>query len=328
MELFHELQNRQVRAVVRAVNRICRDGYMTRAAFIRFLRENGCAEPEYVADWDLFVWSEENGLRKNENDRPRGSDLVSLRIPAEIPVLPSDAECAWMKAMLRHRTAELILSRDEIDELLRALNDTPDIAPLFYEKSLAADRVEYTKEYKRNFRLLMKAIREQRSVSFVNEAKSMGESVQNENCIPYKLEYSIPEEVFRFIFYNPHEDRPIKANLARICGLTIGNPVATRKYADIYTLVHERRAPEPLILRVRNIMNAPERAILLFSQYSLETSWLKDVDTWGDALELKIHYYVFDENDIVNKILLFGPYMEAVSPASVREKILDKLILT
>jgi hypothetical protein len=326
MELFHELQNRQVRAVAGAVNRIYRDGCMTRTEFTLFLREIGCAEPERVADRDIFLWSDEKGSQKQEGDRRRAGDRVSLRIPAKIQNLLSDVERVWMKAMLRHRIAELFLYRDEIDGLLSALEDTPDVAALFYEKNLAANRDDYTDEYKRNFHLLMKAIRERRSVSFINEAKSVGRSVQNENCIPYKLEYSISEEMFRFIFYNPREDRPVKANLARIRDLALGDSVTTRKYADITALVHEKRAIEPLVLHVRDVLNAPERAILLFSQYNREMSWLKGTGMWANMLELKIHYYTFDENDIVNKILLFGPHMETVSPASVREKIRDKLI--
>jgi hypothetical protein len=323
MELFNEMKNRYVLSTIKMINHLQRVKKISWREFRTFLQEDGVTSEwiEYLASTEMFVLRRSYGAERRPGEYLRDDDEISMDFEAGILIRPTIMEKAWLKSALNNKFIRLFLLPSEIDYLKNAVSDAPDIALSQYQKSFALVPDQLTEEYAVNFRLLLQAIRENRYVSFVNHTPET--TYDNIDVIPNKLEYSIDDETFRFVFYSEERGRPIKANVSRLGNISIGAPIEEGKLRTIKDLVEERVAPEPVMLRVYNKHNCPERAFLLFAGYDCVRKW--KCDERGEYLEFEIQYHTFEKNEIIELILTLGPNAYLVAPESIRGEIIERL---
>ena len=191
-----------------------------------------------------------------------------------------------------------------------------DIAPLFtpadfvvYDRYGDGDPYE-DEGYIARFRLILRAIREKRPLRL--QIRNRKGSLVWVRGYGQRLEYSEKDDKFRLLLTDRRNDSII--NLARItdCSLLpVGALPAHR--------MHKKEALE-LTLRIRNERNTLERCLLHFAHFKKR---VERID--------RLHYTLYlsydreDETEVLIRILSFGPFVEVLGPATLREQIIARL---
>ena len=131
-------------------------------------------------------------------------------------------------------------------------------------------------------------------------------------CIPERLEYSEKDDKFRLITAGWHSVSTV--NLARI--------VSCVQYTGEKCLGSEMGTAEQgiLTLRVVDERNALERVMLHFAHFEKQAERQED----GSYL-LNVKYTRDDENELVIRVLSFGPFVEVIGPADFKNLVVEKL---
>lgn len=196
------------------------------------------------------------------------------------------------------------------------LPDLEDIAPLFtpsdfvvYDRYGDGDPYE-DEDYIARFRLILRAIREKRPLRL--QIRNRRGSLVWVRGYGQRLEYSQKDDKFRLLLTDRRNDSMI--NLARItdCSLLpVGALPAHR--------MHKKQALE-LTLQIRNERNTLERCLLHFAHFKKR---VERID--------RLHYILYlsydreDETELLIRILSFGPFVEVLGPATLREQIITRL---
>ena len=191
-----------------------------------------------------------------------------------------------------------------------------DIAPLFTPEDFVVydrygDGDPYEDEgYIARFRLILRAIREKRPLRL--QIRNRKGSLVWVRGYGQRLEYSEKDDKFRLLLTDRRNDSII--NLARItdCSLLpVGALPAHR--------MNKKQALE-LTLRIRNERNTLERCLLHFAHFKKR---VERID--------RLHYILYlsydreDETEVLIRILSFGPFVEVLGPATLREQIIARL---
>lgn len=156
--------------------------------------------------------------------------------------------------------------------------------------------------YIRNFRLLLRAIQEKREVRLVLDSSSQ----QLYFCIPYRLEYSEKDDRFRLLaVQNGHG---MTLNLSKIQECTL----LEQTQLPPHSLPKKRQ----LTLELTEERNTLERAMLHFSHFEKQAVRL-DSDTY----QITLWYEPRDEQEILIRVLSFGPTVRVISPDSVIQQL-------
>ncbi len=191
-----------------------------------------------------------------------------------------------------------------------------DVEPLFtredyfiYDRYSDGDPYE-DKEYVRQFRVILKALRTGGQIKF--EMTNRYGNTMFVRCRPLRLEYSEKDDKFRLVTAGWRSVSTVNVAKIRNC-----LPYKGEKTVDV-----EERGPcqDTLTLKVTDERNALERVMLHFAHFEKQAERL-DKDTYL----LKIKYLRDDESEMVIRILSFGPMVEVVGPDSFRKLIIDKL---
>jgi len=191
-----------------------------------------------------------------------------------------------------------------------------DIAPLFtpadfvvYDRYGDGDPYE-DEGYIARFRLILQAIGEKHPLRL--QIRNRKGSLVWVRGYGQRLEYSEKDDKFRLLLTDRRNDSII--NLARItdCSLLpVGALPAHR--------MHKKEALE-LTLRIRNERNTLERCLLHFAHFKKR---VERID--------RLHYTLYlsydreDETEVLIRILSFGPFVEVLRPATLREQIIARL---
>ena len=191
-----------------------------------------------------------------------------------------------------------------------------DIAPLFtpadfvvYDRYGDGDPYE-DEGYIARFRLILRAIGEKRPLRL--QIRNRKGSLVWVRGYGQRLEYSEKDDKFRLLLTDRRNDSII--NLARItdCSLLpVGALPAHR--------MNKKEALE-LTLRIRNERNTLERCLLHFAHFKKR---VERID--------RLHYTLYlsydreDETEVLIRILSFGPFVEVLGPATLREQIIARL---
>lgn len=216
-------------------------------------------------------------------------------------------EKQWLKALL-------------LDPRIR-LFDPPaagleDVEPLFTPEDFVyfdryADGDDYADpEYARRFRLILRALREQRKL----RVRFHGHSGLRHSylCIPYKLEYSSKDDKFRLL--TAYHGKPLTINLSRISSLDLMDKWEEREYRQ------PREWEQTLVMEVYDLRNALERAMLHFSDLEKETEKLEE-----GRYRVRMRYRQSDETELLIRVLSFGPVLKVIEPAALVEQIKQRL---
>ncbi len=224
------------------------------------------------------------------------------------PTLPlTDIQKRWLKAVSLDKRIKLF------DVTFTGLED---VEPLFTEE----DYVIYDKygdgdpygdeEYVKNFRLIVKAIRE--GVPLQLTAASRYGRENSGICYPLRLEYSEKDDKFRLIAGGSRYLSTV--NLAKITSCSIcDGKVSVKPY-------RQETEHRTVTLRVTNDRNALERCMLHFAHFEKQA---ERIDSKTYLLNVK--YDASDESELVIRVLSFGPHVEVTAPESFRALIIKKL---
>lgn len=202
----------------------------------------------------------------------------------------------WLKTLLQDQRIQLFAPNPAGLEEIEPLFDWKDV--VYFDQY--ADGDPYGDEqYIKNFRILLKAINEQRSVQILYE-RTAGR-YRTFCCVPNYMEYSEKDDKFRVIV---QEGRVVHTlNMARIESCFCLEPAKAEQI--------QSKKPKQCTLTFRLVdqRNALERALLHFSHFEKETVRLNN-----NEYEVSLMYDCEDETELLIRILSFGPMVRVVSP--------------
>ena len=227
---------------------------------------------------------------------------------AHRPTMPlTTLELRWLKAISLDPRVRLF--GVELPEL-------SDIEPLFtpedyyvYDQYSDGDPFEDA-EYIRQFRVILKAIREGAQIKF--EMVNRKGNTMFVRCRPVRLEYSEKDDKFRVVTAGWRAVGTV--NLAKIR--------ACVRYAGERPSVGCPREPicDTVTVRLRDERNALERFMLHFAHFE------KQAEKQDKAHYLvRIRYDRDDAPEMVIRLLSFGPLAEVVGPEDFRDLVIEKL---
>ena len=227
---------------------------------------------------------------------------------AHRPTMPlTTLELRWLKAISLDPRVRLF--GVELPEL-------SDIEPLFtpedyyvYDQYSDGDPFEDA-EYIRQFRVILKAIREGAQIKF--EMVNRKGNTMFVRCRPVRLEYSEKDDKFRVVTAGWRAVGTV--NLAKIR--------ACVRYAGERPSVGHPREPicDTVTVRLRDERNALERFMLHFAHFE------KQAEKQDKAHYLvRIRYDRDDAPEMVIRLLSFGPLAEVVGPEDFRDLVIEKL---
>lgn len=223
------------------------------------------------------------------------------------PSLPlTDMEKQWLKAISMDKRIRLFGISFPFLEDVKPLF-TPDDYHVF---DSYGDGDNYEDEnYISNFRLIMKAVKEQFPLQ-IEMLNRQGKPVSL-TVMPSHLEYSEKDDKFRLVATDDSKTTVI--NLGRI--------ISCRKSdREIASAEEKHPSPRSVTIRLTDERNALERVLLHFAHFE------KQAEKTGDkTYRIKILYDRNDETEMVIRILSFGPFVKVVEPQHFIDLIVSRL---
>lgn len=224
------------------------------------------------------------------------------------PTMPlTTLEKSWLKAILL----------DPRIKLFGADIDLGDTKPLFtaddyriFDKYADGDPFD-DKEYIKNFRLLLSAIKEKRAV-IARMYNRHGNKVKV-HFLPLRLEYSEKDDKFRVI-----------ASGCDFSQFNLGRFISCDYYdeKDASDKIPHKIKSKEVTLLIKDERKAMERVLLHFAHFEKSTEKIDD-----KHYRVKIKYLENDETEIVIRVLSFGPYVKVCEPEAFIDLIKERLIL-
>ena len=321
MELFHEIRNSYFIHTLFLISLLQNEEKLSKIQFydsFRYIFKNkeGIIIPDYVHDIlnNIFFYDQTQDAIKLAAEIGKNA----------IPVRLLSCEKEWLMCVLKDPRSTLLLNDKLKRSLISILSNTTDTINNAIEiRNLYNNADDITKPaYIKNFRTIVSAIQENKILYYCN--RGAPDTEKQYKATPYAIEYSILEGKFRVSLYSLEENRPVKANLARMYNLTVGtaSPIERKEIAKA---IQEKRAKEPLTLKItdKNKNQIIERCFALFSTYEREGEY----EEKDDSYILTVFYYTFDEEEIIRKILMLGTGVEVIGNKNIREKIIKLFCL-
>lgn len=239
------------------------------------------------------------------------------RTDVPIPTCFSVIERIYIKSMVNSKYGKLFLSSKEAEEIIASLGDVPDIPINDYLVSLPSRTYDYSDKYISNLRSLLMAIKENKEIIYSNKTKTAVH--ENKHGYPIRIEYSALYDLFQLSLWSSEENRPVKINIHSMYDISFTGNIWSEKKSPI-EMMKTKRCDKPIVIELNNDNNTLERINIMFSMYNNETEELEN-----GMYRIKLYYYYFDEDEIVNNILSFGPYVKVISPTVIVDKIKDKI---
>ncbi|WP_291300088.1 WYL domain-containing protein [Desulfosporosinus sp. BICA1-9] len=173
--------------------------------------------------------------------------------------------------------------------------------------------------YQDNFRLLLEALIQEKPIRYDNQDRK-GYVHKNKLAMPVSLEYSIRDGRFRISMFSLDDNRPIMANLFTLSNLRIVNEKVPIDRETARALLFEKYSQEPIVLEVTDKKGAMERSFMCFSGMERSAKHLGN-----NKYELQLHYYLFEEENLIRSIISLGPYVKVTSPQRIADEIISRV---
>lgn len=262
-------------------------------------------------------------LNKNDTDSlfilNETEKNYSLSIDSTIPIIPSYLEKVWLKYMLSNDHVKLFLDKETIEKLLCSLKEYEDIIDnnIIIQHRSTKNIKNYDK-LKVKVQILIQAIKNNNAIKYSYKTKD-GVILKDKVSIPYKIEYSLKNDKFYLISFSAEENRPIKSILENITDLNIVETETPISKASIKKSIDSKKCNSYVVLQVKDVNNAKERAFLTFSTYSKTAKYIEA----EDIHELKIFYYSFEEKEVISKIFSLGKGVIVKEPLNIHNEIIN-----
>lgn len=306
-------------AVINALNRLQTEK-MNEAAFCR--RVNALAETVENC------FSEYIGVFRSRNGEPGLCDLLierdnpdgwRMRKRGEIPLCLSWEERVYLKAILQSRFSAIFFDEDEKKQLLERWADVPSVD---LEKSCVFAKSEpetnrLTQQEIQALRQLLSAIRYQREITF----QAVGQTGTNPPVkgFPVRIEYSVFDDSFCLLLLRGDTDEPVRVGISAMTGIAETGQ-AWRNPRPPQEIMKKSLADAPIEMRLRGKDFIFERALYSFSMYDTNIE-----KTGENEYFFRLKYYRFDLDEIIDKIMSFGPAIQVISPSEATDKIKERL---
>ena len=230
----------------------------------------------------------------------------------------TNLEKSWLKAIISDPKIKLFADEYEINILDSMLGDVEPLFDwsFFHYFDQNSENIDFTnEEYIYKFRLLKKAIEEEKSV--ILDYTNIWNENYVEETIPLKIEYSLKSDKFRLLGVRFRKGKKeLKAyNINQINKIVeikeySDKSIDRNPYADEY-------CEEPVTVVVHNMRGAVMRFMIEFSTYKKESTF---DDETGECTTT-FYYHTEEKHEIINKILSFGVSVKVLSPSAVIEEI-------
>ena len=351
MELFSEMKNKYYLEIIRLINDIVSNGNdviienkkykSTLAAMLEndyFVdeRKNDNYYATIIGDYIIVENDKDpkDGLLKIS--RHDGKRIVYPYFDKKISIIPSRAELTWLKTALKDEKSKLFFTKEEHQKLssfVEKLNneDSFDRYTEVRREKFADDKEEQFFEFKEfenietdasKLYILLKCIHENRFLEYSYNNKKRAK-ITGGKTIPYKIEYSVANDTLMLVhkpLFRSGVTRPIKSDLRDMYDL---KPLEINsEKPNLKELIEVRKLKEPLVIRLLpNCKKEVLKRILAdFAKYKRSVRKNKD-----DSFTISIECYTFQENDLVNEILSFGPQVIVESPIDIRKRIIEQI---
>jgi hypothetical protein len=327
MELFSEVKNRYFQLLFRIINECA--GGMAKSDSIRIIDEGEFEQKvmgknqKSFADLVLNRCSGEEilNLLKEKDGRFYPSVENSGKLP--LPVRLTNLEKAWLKALLEKDEINLVLGQETLDKLRIELDDfdTP-VREEYFEmtNSIKLPGIVDRAAYERNFRLLLEALVQEKPIRYTNTDRN-GNIYINKLALPVNIEYSMRDARFRISMYSIDDNRPIMANIFSLSDIRIVDEDMGMNREKAKKLLFEQKySEEPVIMEVTDKKTAMERCFMCFSGMERTAR-----DMGGGKYEIRLNYYLFEEENLIRNIISLGPYVKVISPQRIVDEILTRV---
>ncbi|RXE58601.1 WYL domain-containing protein [Acetivibrio mesophilus] len=341
MELFSEIKNRYFQLMFRIINECA--GGKTKNEIMRIIDEgefeqkvigkNQKSFADFVLnkcepDENFNLLTEKNGMYYPSieiADKSKGteSDTAKHNNQPPLPVRFSIIEKAWLKALLDKEGVKMVLSKETYDKLQKELADidTP-IKDEYFEltNTIKLPAITDQDAYEANFRLLLNAIIQEKPIRYNNTDRN-GNIYSNRLALPVSIEYSMRDGRFRVSMYLLDENRPIMANIFTLSDIRIVDEEGDIDRETAKRLLFEQKhSEEPIVLEVTDKKAAMERCFMCFSGMERTARSLGN-----NKYEIRLNYYLFEEENLIRNIISLGPYVKVISPQRIADEIIARV---
>lgn len=312
MELFNGLKNKYFTALTEIIYEIKKNGAITQMKFKEKLfptnsEYNVTLLKELLNDSNIFEI--ENAGKPDDNK-------ISLKINNTIPISPNMAERIWLLTALESDAALIFFTNDEREKLCSILRKQcePMNADFFADTEYKMPSPKRTE----HICLILKAIHENKKIYYNYQDKKRVR--YHGITTPIKIEYSKTNGTFYLSHRPDDQNRPIKSYLNWISEIKILDETAD--IPKIFNAVEERKVSQELkfdVIDPENKYGAADRAKILFSRYT------RLITETENCVHFSIEYYTFQEKELIEAIMLFGPRIKVISPQSIIDEIKKRI---
>ncbi len=230
---------------------------------------------------------------------------------------------AWLKTLTLDSKIQLFLDEDELYELKKALRE---VEPLFLPDAIHTVHQSYLDtDFKDNayitlFRTTSNSLHHHLTlkITYCDEK----DTLRTVELAGYKLEYRITQDSFFLIgiVYIPkHSPLILRINLRSIEDVT---PLKTSYCPkDIEEAMQAYKCKEPLYFELSNARKGFDRVFMHLSNYERITEFNNETHTCF----VQLFYYPFDEEELIDILISFGPIIKVIGPASIRKSLIERL---
>lgn len=320
MELFNGLKNKYFTALIEIIYEIKKNGFITKKQFENKLFEEKIEEKiKENSQYNCTILKEiliDSNIFKIENADKPYNNKISLKINNTIPISPNKAECIWLLTALESDAALIFFTNDEREKLCSILRKQcePMNADFFADTEYKMPSPKRTE----HICLILKAIHENKKIYYNYQDKKRVR--YHGITTPIKIEYSKTNGTFYLSHRPDDQNRPIKSYLNWISEIKILDETAD--IPKIFNAVEERKVSQKLefdVIDFENKYGAADRAKILFSRYT------RLITETENCVHFSIEYYTFQEKELIEAIMLFGPRIKVISPQSIIDEIKKRI---
>ena len=327
MELFNEVKNRYFQLVFRIINE-CADG-KAKGEILKLIDEGEFEQKVIGKNQQSFADIILNRCNEDENlnllTEKEGMFYPSVEKAGKtpVPVRFTKLEKAWLKAVLEKDEIRMLLSSQTIEKLQKELCDFDSpIKDEYFEMTniIKLPQITQHEVYEKNFRLILDALLHERPIRYSNSDKK-GNVYSNKLALPVSIEYSMRDARFRVSMYSLDDNRPIMANIFTLSDIRIVDEEVDIDRETAKKLLFEQKySEEPVILEVVDKRSAMERCFMCFSGMERTSR-----DLGKNKYEIRLNYYLFEEENLIRSIISLGPYVRVVSPQRISDEIVKRV---
>lgn len=225
-------------------------------------------------------------------------------------------EKEWLASLINDTKIKLFLNEEDLFYIKKHLSA---VMPLYDTNTFGA--VQQSKEhtpyedffYINRFKQLMYALEENRFIQ-MNEGP--------ESFIPYKLEYSLKKDAFTLlaITYQKAEMTSfVRIPLTSIHSINVldAHPMQNKLPA----FAENFKVKTPVTFWLSNKRSGFDRVFMYLSNYERTTTF----DETTNTCTVQLYYYPFDEDNLIETLISFGPIIKVLSPLPVVLKMKERI---